>query len=97
MNGFTAFSVKPLRTASYLGVILAVLGLFASLWTVIDKLYFCPEMPLGYGSLMAVLLFVGGTLLLVLGLIGEYVGRIYICLNKAPQYVLAKSTWHTSP
>lgn len=92
MNGFTAFSVKPLRLTSYLGVFLAALGLFASMWTVVDKLFFHPEMPIGYGSLMAVLLFVGGVLMLILGLIGEYVGRIYICLNKAPQYVLSKHT-----
>ena len=92
MNGFTAFSVKPLRLASYAGGVLAVVGLLASLWTVVDKLFFHPEMPLGYGSLMAVLLFIGGSLMLVLGLIGEYVGRIYICLNKAPQYVLSRHT-----
>ena len=92
MNGFTAFSVKPLRLTSYMGGLLAVLGLLASLWTVVDKLFFHPEMPIGYGSLMAVLLFIGGTLMLILGLIGEYVGRIYICLNKAPQYVLSRHT-----
>lgn len=92
MNGFTAFSVKPLRLTSYLGFFLAVLGLLASLWTVVDKLFFHPDMPIGYGSLMAVLLFVGGVLMLILGLIGEYVGRIYICLNNAPQYVLSKHT-----
>ena len=97
MNGFTAFSVKPLRLTSYMGGLLAVLGLLASLWTVVDKLFFHPEMPIGYGSLMSVLLFVGGTLMLILGLIGEYVGRIYICLNNAPQYVLSKHTQAICP
>jgi len=92
MNGFTAFSVKPLRLTSYIGGLLAVLGLLASLWTVVHKLVFHPEMPIGYGSLMSVLLFVGGMLMLILGLIGEYVGRIYICLNRAPQYVLSRQT-----
>ena len=92
MNGFTAFSVKPLRLTSYLGGVLAALGLLAALWTVVHKLVFHPEMPIGYGSLMAVLLFVGGMLMLILGLIGEYIGRIYICLNSAPQYVLSKQT-----
>jgi undecaprenyl-phosphate 4-deoxy-4-formamido-L-arabinose transferase len=93
MNGFTAFSVKPLRLTFYLGMLLSVTGVFASLWTVVDKLFFHPRMPMGYGSLMAVLLFIGGSLMLILGLIGEYVGRIYICLNNVPQYVLSKQTW----
>jgi undecaprenyl-phosphate 4-deoxy-4-formamido-L-arabinose transferase len=97
MNGFTAFSVKPLRLTSYVGVLLAVIGVVASLWTVVDKLFFHPDMPIGYGSLMAVLLFIGGSLMLVLGLIGEYIGRIYICLNNAPQYVLSKRTQAICP
>ena len=92
MNGFTAFSVKPLRLTSYLGGLLAMLGLLASLWTVVDKLFFHPEMPIGYGSLMAVLLFIGGTLMLILGLIGEYVGRIYMSENHSHQYVVRNST-----
>ena len=95
MNGFTAFSVKPLRLTSYMGGLLAMLGLLASLWTVIDKLFFHPAMPIGYGSLMSVLLFIGGSLMLILGLIGEYVGRIYICLNNAPQYVVSRHTRST--
>ena len=47
--------------------------------------------PLGYSSTMAVLLFLGGMIMLMLGLIGEYIGRIYISINNAPQYVIRKS------
>jgi len=90
MNGFTAFSVKPLRLATWLGFICAACGFAFGLWTILKKLFLAPNMPLGYSSLMAVLLFVGGALMLILGLIGEYIGRIYICMNSSPQYVVAK-------
>jgi len=90
MNGFTAFSVKPLRLATWLGFFCAACGFAFGLWTILKKLFLAPNMPLGYSSLMAVLLFVGGALMLILGLIGEYIGRIYICMNSSPQYVVAK-------
>lgn len=87
MNGFTAFSVKPLRIASIIGVISAVVGLLWSFFTVIYK-FLNPNVQIGYSSIMAVILFIGGLIMLMLGLIGEYIGRIYICLNKSPQYVI---------
>ena len=92
INGFTAFSVAPLRIASYVGAFCAVLGFGFGAWTVVKKLFISPNMPMGYSSLMSVMLFVGGVLMLILGLIGEYVGRIYICINCAPQFVVARQT-----
>ena len=91
-NGFTAFSVKPLSIASFLGFASALFGLGLGLWNVFKKLFVNPDVPAGYSSLMSVILFVGGVLMLILGLIGEYIGRIYICLNRSPQYVVAKET-----
>jgi len=90
MNGFTAFSVKPLRLASYAGMACAFLGFAFGLWAVINKLVIHPDAPMGYSSMMAALLFIGGMLMLILGLIGEYIGRIYICINRSPQYVVGK-------
>lgn len=92
MNGFTAFSVKPLRMATWVGCGVAAVGFLFGLWTVCNKLFIHPESPAGYSSLMAVLLFLGGMLMLMLGLIGEYIGRIYICINQSPQYVVARET-----
>lgn len=87
LNGFTAFSVKPLRAGSIVGFALSVVGFFYAIYVVILKLT-NPTESLGWSSLMAVQLIIGGTILGVLGLIGEYIGRIYICLNSSPQYVI---------
>ena len=86
-NGFTSFSEKPLRIATMAGVGCAALGFLYGLYTVIKKLV-NPLVPVGFSSLMAAIMFIGGMLMLMLGLIGEYVGRMYICMNNAPQYVI---------
>ncbi len=87
MNGFTAFSVKPLRIATILGVICSLIGFIFGIVVVIRRL-FNPAIMLGYSSIMAVMLFIGGIIMLMLGMIGEYIGRIYISLNNSPQYVI---------
>ncbi len=87
INGFTAFSVKPLRLATYIGVLCAVLGLGSGIYIIIQKIM-TPEMLMGYASIMSTMLFLGGMIMLILGLIGEYIGRIYICINQSPQYVI---------
>lgn len=92
LDGFTSFSVKPLRLASWAGLVCATLGFLYGLWTVVNKLAINPSVPMGYSSLMSVILFVGGVMMMILGLIGEYVGRIYICLNNSPQYIVSKET-----
>lgn len=86
-NGFTAFSVKPLRIATMIGGICALLGFAYGIYTIIKK-FINPLVPLGFSSLMAALMFIGGMLMLMLGLIGEYIGRMYISMNSAPQYVI---------
>lgn len=87
LNGFTAFSVKPLRISTILGVICAFIGFVFGIVTIVNKIM-RPEVLVGYSSLMAVLLFIGGMIMIMLGMIGEYIGRIYICINNSPQYVI---------
>lgn len=90
MNSFTAFSVKPLRLATTLGVICAFVGVITGIYTVIHK-FLVPTVAVGYSSLMAAMLFLGGMIMFLLGLIGEYIGRIYISLNNSPQYVVRET------
>ena len=87
INGFTSFSVKPLRFATFLGFITAAVGFLFGIYVIIHKII-VPESLLGWSSTMAVLLFLGGMIMLMLGMVGEYVGRIYLSINRAPQFVI---------
>ena len=87
MNSFTSFSVKPLRLATFCGFALAFIGIVFAIYVVVRKLL-KPLVAIGYSSTMAALLFIGGMIMLMLGLIGEYIGRIYISLNNLPQFVV---------
>ena len=93
LNGFTAFSVKPLRVLSVTGGLFAVFGLLAALIIVIRQLIAWDSINAGWPSLMCMLLVVGGIVLAGLGLVGEYVGRIYVSNNAAPQYVVREKIW----
>lgn len=92
-NGFTAFSIKPLRIATFCGILSSAGGFALGLFMIIRKLIFPHEILAGYSSLMAVILFVGGMIMVMLGICGEYIGRIYISLNSSPQYVI-RDTYH---
>jgi undecaprenyl-phosphate 4-deoxy-4-formamido-L-arabinose transferase len=86
-NGFTAFSILPLRIATVVGSIFAGVGFIYGIYTIIKK-FVNPDVPLGFSSLMAAVVFIGGMVMIMLGLIGEYIGRIYISINNSPQYVI---------
>lgn len=92
-NGFTAFSVKPLRIATATGATCAILGFIYGIYTIIKKLVIKPDgLITGFSALMSVLVFMGGLILLMMGLVGEYMGRMYISMNNSPQFVVAKRT-----
>ncbi len=89
-NGFTAFSVKPLRIATVIGMAFACIGFLYGIYTIIKK-FVNPDVVIGFSAMMSAIVFFGGVILLVLGIIGEYIGRIYISLNNSPQYVIRES------
>ncbi|MBE6737524.1 MAG: glycosyltransferase family 2 protein [Ruminococcaceae bacterium] len=91
INGFTAFSIKPLRIATITGILFSILGFLITILLVVVKLV-NPNVAIGWTSLTALMFVIGGVVLLVIGMIGEYVGRIYISLNKFPQYVVRDVT-----
>ncbi|MCR4705046.1 MAG: glycosyltransferase family 2 protein [Lachnospiraceae bacterium] len=86
-NGLTASSMSPIRFATMIGGFCAAAGFLYGIYTVIKK-FLVPDVPLGFSALMAAVTFLGGFIILILGFIGEYVGRIYVCLNSTPQYVI---------
>lgn len=87
MNNATSFSVQPLRLASLLGVCMSGLGFIWALYLVIKKLV-NPNVMVGYTSIVVVILICSGLLMLLMGLIGEYIGRLFLVANNIPQYVV---------
>lgn len=87
LNGLTAFSIKPLRISSLIGTICALVGFVFGIITIIRKIV-STNISVGWSSTISIMLFIGGLIMLMLGMIGEYLGRIYISLNKSPQYVI---------
>ena len=92
-NGFTAFSVKPLRIATVSGAVCAFTGFLYGIYTIIKKIFINPPgLVTGFSALMSVLVFIGGMLMLMMGLVGEYMGRMYISMNNSPQFVIREMT-----
>ena len=87
VNGFTAFSIKPLRIATIMGCVFAIIGFLYGIFTIIKRLVL-PDIPAGFSALMAAIIFFGGMTMLMLGMAGEYIGRTYISINENPQYVI---------
>lgn len=86
-NGFTSFSVKPLRISSVFGLFFSITGFVYLLIIIISKII-NPGVPAGWTSIMAAIIFFGGIQLLSIGLLGEYIGRVFLSINKKPQYVI---------
>ncbi|NNA99533.1 glycosyltransferase family 2 protein [Pseudomonas gessardii] len=87
LEGITSFSTIPLRMWTYLGMLVATASLFYALWMVTDKLIWGNTVP-GYPSIMTAILFLGGVQLIGIGVLGEYVGRIYMESKRRPKYII---------
>jgi undecaprenyl-phosphate 4-deoxy-4-formamido-L-arabinose transferase len=83
----TSFSVFPLRLATALGLLMTAISAIA-VTTIIARKLLHPELQAGWASLIATILFVGGIQTFCLGMLGEYLGRAYLKLNKKPQFVI---------
>jgi len=90
LNGFTNFSVKPLRWATLVGSIFALVALVLTA-IVLIRSFTDPSSVAGWSSTIISVLFLGGVQLLSIGLLGEYIGRIYLSINKTPQYVVRET------
>ncbi|WP_313485421.1 glycosyltransferase family 2 protein [Pseudescherichia sp.] len=89
LEGITSFSTFPLRIWSYIGFIVAAISFSYGLWMIVGTLFFGNQVR-GYPSLLVSILFLGGVQLMGIGVLGEYIGRIYIEVKKRPRYILKK-------
>lgn len=90
IDGITSFSTLPLRIWSYLGIGIAICGFLYAIFVFIKTLLFGIDVP-GYPSMMVVILVLGGLILTSLGIIGEYLGRIFIEVKCRPLYIIKSS------
>jgi len=88
LNMFLNFSILPLRLAALLGLAMSVVSLFLIVAIVVDKLYVNPGVAVGLPTVMALVVFFSGVQLVILGMIGEYLGRLFLDHSKSPQFVV---------
>ena len=88
LQGITQYSVKPLRLASWLGFLVAIFGCFYALYALWER-FFGTQIVTGWASILIAVLVLGGVQLLVLGIIGEYLGRTFIQTKNRPQYLIS--------
>lgn len=91
IDGITSLSVKPLRLISGLGIGVSVLSFVGVLWAVITQI--CGRTVTGWASTVCVICFMGGVQLVCLGVLGEYIGKIYMEVKARPRYIISERTW----
>jgi glycosyltransferase involved in cell wall biosynthesis len=89
MNMFTNFSILPLRIAIIIGFVFAVFGVVLGVYTIIERIN-NPGVPVGYSALMVAISVFSGIQLMAIGMLGEYLGRMFLSQNKKPQYSIRK-------
>lgn len=87
VNGITSFSTKPLKFITALGFFMSVMSIFAFIWAFVAK--FCGFAELGWSSLLCSIWLIGGLQLFCLGIIGEYIGKIYAEVKHRPRFIVA--------
>ena len=90
-DGITSLSVKPIRMITIAGILIAILSFIGVIWAVVGE--FMGNTVSGWASTVCIVCFMGGIQLLCLGVIGEYVGKIYLETKHRPRYIISERTW----
>src|SRR5213080_5330728 len=85
---FLNFSIKPLRISVYVGLLASCLSIVALVAILIDKLWITKNVTLGIPTVLGSIVFFAGVQLMILGLVGEYLGRLYLDHTGTPQYIV---------
>ncbi len=88
LNMFLNFSIKPLRLSIYVGLLTSCLSVVALVVILIDRLWITPNVTLGIPTVLGTIVLLAGIQLMILGLVGEYLGRLYLDQTGTPQYVI---------
>ncbi|MBQ8203055.1 MAG: glycosyltransferase family 2 protein [Clostridia bacterium] len=89
-DGITSFSVKPIRIITAFGFIVALISLVGIIWSVVTALM--GKSVAGWASMVSIICFLGGVQLLSLGIIGEYIGKMYLETKQRPRYIISETT-----
>ena len=92
LNGFTSFSVKPLRISVLMGFAFCVIGFVVLVVLVVRKIILRDAIDAGWSSLMCMITVVGGLTMMMVGMVGEYVGRLFMSINGSPQYYIRQAS-----
>lgn len=93
-DGITSLSVKPIRMVTGLGIIVSVFSFFGVIWAVVTAL--AGNAVLGWASVVCTICLITGVQLVCLGVIGEYIGKIYLEVKQRPRYIISERTWERS-
>ena len=91
VDGITSLSVKPLQLIMTFGIIIAFISFVGCLWALITAL--CGKAVSGWASMTCIICFVSGVQLISLGIIAEYIGKVYMETKQRPRYIISKRTW----
>ena len=84
------FSVVPLRVSFFVGTFSFLAGILFIIYLIINKII-SPDLPVGWSSTMCIIVLISGIVLMVLGVVGEYLGKIILILNKTPQFIIRET------
>ncbi|HAH75103.1 MAG TPA: glycosyltransferase [Kandleria vitulina] len=91
-DGITSLSVKPIRIITWFGLLVSLMSFIGVIWAVISN--FTGHTVTGWSSTLAIMCFLGGVQLVSLGVIGEYIGKIYMEVKHRPRYIISERTWN---
>ena len=90
-DGITSLSIKPIRIITGIGTFISLLSFLAIIWTFI--MFYMKHSVVGWSSTISIICFIGGVQLICLGVLGEYIGKIYMEVKHRPRYIISDRTW----
>ena len=91
IDGITSLSIKPISIIAFFGFLVSFVGFVGIIWAIVDVIL--GKTVAGWASTVCIVCFLGGVQLLSLGVIGEYIGKMYLETKHRPRYIISERTW----